>query len=488
MASGGGGSSRYERVPLAEAADYDSSEDGVAAVPAAAAPAPSLSTSSTAPPPPPPPVAAAAAAAQHNGGGGGGFVANLVANIQRLLAGLAGGGEEGAAAATPAARARAFAEHLRSRYLRGSERPLPALYAGSVEEALEACDRQLRPLLVYLHSEEHDDTAAFVGGTLADPALVRYIDDHFIVWGASASSPEGYAACNKFGVAGFPFVAVYATTAPATRGGGVRPPAAGTARFRRVWGHEGGAVSADALRGSLTAACETVLTTLDTMAAERAAVANERRLREEQERDYRESEARDRERARKRAADAAAAEAAAAAALRDAAAAAAAEEEARELADAIALSKELHKETVVAAARRRLADHPEPAATTKDISTLRLTLPSGAKLARRFLAADPLQAVYDYIVVASTELGAPLHHFDFGTNYPRRTFTPKADFSQSLRSAGLFPQAMVFVSQSAEQAAQDKLEAAADDGGEGDGSGASGGGGAAAAAAPAPAT
>jgi hypothetical protein len=132
--------------------------------------------------------------------------------------------------------------------------------------------------------------------------------------------------------------------------------------------------------------------------------------------------------------------------------------EEQELAAAIALSTELHKESELAEARNRLAGHPEPPATgsREEVSALRFTLPSGARLQRRFLAQDTLQTVRDYLTVATHELGAPIHHFDLGTNYPRRTFAEGGDASMTLKAAGLFPQAMVFLSQSTAQLARDK--------------------------------
>lgn len=199
-------------------------------------------------------------------------------------------------------------------------------------------------------------------------------------------------------------------------------------------------------------------------------------------RDFRESEARDiarnreREVEERREAAAAAAEAAARAEeeRRQREAAEAAEEEA-ELAAAIALSHRLHEESELDAARRRIASHPEPAAGgPEEVSALRFTLPSGVRLQRRFLARDPLQAVRDYVLIASAELGTPLKHFDLGTNFPRRSFpepppaaAPPAgvgagpehvhpSLAMTLKEAGLFPQAMVFVSQSAAQKDRDR--------------------------------
>jgi hypothetical protein len=134
-------------------------------------------------------------------------------------------------------------------------------------------------------------------------------------------------------------------------------------------------------------------------------------------------------------------------------------EDAKELEDAISLSKELHKESIVASARRRLEQHPEPPTGT-DTCLVRFTLPTAVKLQRRFLSADSLQTVRDYVVVATTELGAPLHNFDLSTNYPKRLFSSSHDDSKTLKEVGLPQQVMFFVTQTPEQLEMDRTDAA----------------------------
>lgn len=74
-------------------------------------------------------------------------------------------------------------------------------------------------------------------------------------------------------------------------------------------------------------------------------------------------------------------------------------------------------------------------------------------LQRRFSASAPLSAVRDFLLVASAELGAPLAPpaaLEVSTNLPRRTFRigrlDAPDAALDLRAAGLFPQAMLYVS------------------------------------------
>lgn len=168
----------------------------------------------------------------------------------------------------------------------------------------------------------------------------------------------------------------------------------------------------------------------------------ERTLREEQEEQYREAEERDRRAAEAHEAQEAARRAEERRRLEEEAAA----EEARELAAAVELSKSLHRESDVASAARRLESHAEPAKGAAGVASLRFQLPSGHKLERRFDGSDTVQTVRDFIMVAAAELNTPLHTFNLCTTFPRRVFTDAAsDTGQDLRSAGLFPHAMLLV-------------------------------------------
>lgn len=139
--------------------------------------------------------------------------------------------------------------------------------------------------------------------------------------------------------------------------------------------------------------------------------------------------------------------------------------EAAELANAIALSHELDAASEVTRARARLAAHPEPpeGAPRGSATQLRITLPSGAKLGRRFAPADTLATVRDWVFATSHELGTPLRSpaaFDLACSMPRRTFAggggggsgrsgsgPGPEDGLDLQAAGLHPQAVLFVTE-----------------------------------------
>lgn len=136
-------------------------------------------------------------------------------------------------------------------------------------------------------------------------------------------------------------------------------------------------------------------------------------------------------------------------------------EEEAELAAAIKLSKQLDHEQEVESARQRLLNFPEPntgSNTNADISMIRFTLPNGLRLQRRFAVTDTLQCIRDFIFVASHESKKPLCHFDFGTNFPRRTFLENENNEMTIKNAGLYPQVMLFVTQTPSQRDLDKEE------------------------------
>ena len=200
---------------------------------------------------------------------------------------------------------------------------------------------------------------------------------------------------------------------------------------------------------------------------------------------YTEAEETDRRRTLERQAAAAAAAHSAAEEARRVAAEAHAADEAKELADAISLSRVLTSESNLEAAKRRLEAHPEPPATRPGVgapstTNIRVTLPSGTKLQRRFETTDTVSTLRDFVFVAahalsegdavassssaaaaaagsaaagSSEVISPRSAllldpdtFELTCSYPRRVFTASAaDGALDMKAAGLAPQAVLFV-------------------------------------------
>ncbi len=101
----------------------------------------------------------------------------------------------------------------------------------------------------------------------------------------------------------------------------------------------------------------------------------------------------------------------------------AAAEDAEELRAAVELSLALEAESSLAGARARVDAAPPPPLGTPGAVTVRVALPTGSKLERRFPAGATVALLADFVVVASADLGEPLPQeaFDLGMQVPPRT-------------------------------------------------------------------
>ena len=73
---------------------------------------------------------------------------------------------------------------------------------------LEAAKKDLKFLLVYLHSEEHQHTTHFCTSVLADPELIAYVSQSMLFWGCSVRKPEGYRVSQALRENSYPALAV----------------------------------------------------------------------------------------------------------------------------------------------------------------------------------------------------------------------------------------------------------------------------------------
>jgi len=111
----------------------------------------------------------------------------------------------------------------------------------------------------------------------------------------------------------------------------------------------------------------------------------------------------------------------------------------KELEEALRISKE---EATKAHQKRKVESLPiEPPVDATDVTKTIIRLPDGTRLNRRFLANEPLQVLFDFIEVSAGE-GAHMDTLEVATTHPRRVYT---DPRQTFREAGLVPQAMLFV-------------------------------------------
>ncbi len=82
-------------------------------------------------------------------------------------------------------------------------------HAGSYSRALEDAKKDLRFLLVYLHSPNHQDTDEFCRRTIASSALQEFVANmNVIVWACSVDTAEGYRVSQALRESTYPFLAL----------------------------------------------------------------------------------------------------------------------------------------------------------------------------------------------------------------------------------------------------------------------------------------
>ena len=140
-------------------------------------------------------------------------VLRAVASILDLRAlmgpgGEGDGGRRGAAGRRdPAADVAEFRAAFADRY--GDRERRPDFLRGSYNQALEEAKRDLRFLLVYLHSGRHQDTDAFCGETLCSDRLQDFLEENqVLLWGCSVETSEGHRVSQAMRECAYPFLAV----------------------------------------------------------------------------------------------------------------------------------------------------------------------------------------------------------------------------------------------------------------------------------------
>ncbi|KAI0317540.1 hypothetical protein OF83DRAFT_1171889 [Amylostereum chailletii] len=176
-------------------------------------------------------------------------------------------------------------------------RVLPDFWLGTYEEAVRACQQQVRIGCIVLVSAEHDDDLPFKRETLTDPGLLDLlVKEEFLLWGGDVRGREAWSASQKLGATTFPFVAFVALQPP--RGvptSGRSPTPVMTILSRHQGAHS---TSARALKDHIsTSLLPRVSPTLERLRNQQRERALERSLREEQDKRFEESARRDREKA-----------------------------------------------------------------------------------------------------------------------------------------------------------------------------------------------
>ncbi|KAF8314993.1 hypothetical protein DL93DRAFT_2079643 [Clavulina sp. PMI_390] len=305
---------------------------------------------------------------------------------------------------------------------------LPDFFIGSYEQALKAAETELKVLCVILLTNEHDDVPEFRGNVLPDPDFVKVLTNNdFIVYAGDIRTRDAYQTSLRLGATTYPFVA-FVSLHPVPQNM-ANSASNRTPKLTVLSRHEGLAkTTAPTLTTYISATLLPRVTPLLTrLRTERWERAQERKLREEQDRAFAEAAARDRERTLKKQAE----ERAAAEAARKA-------EEER-------LAKATTKAN--AAAWRRYARRALLVPEAKDGVRIGVRMPDGKRILRTFDRANSTVDVYIFVetlfIPASedpssdpttpppgfTTDACAQHEWAFGlvTSFPRKEILPSKE-------------------------------------------------------------
>ena len=290
---------------------------------------------------------------------------------------------------------------------------LTTFHTGSYIKALEEAKRDLKFLLVYLHSPCHQDTEKFCSQTLASPALRDFlINMNVIVWACSVDTPEGYRVSQALRESSYPFLALIVLRQSKMM----------------VVGRVEGFVAAEPLVERLQVVIRDNEAYIVAASAERAERNINAEIRQEQDAAFQETLRLDQERERlKREAE-------------EAKKREEEEERAREQA-------EVDRKASIQRQKIQLASEvpEEPSVEVAEAVRIVIKLPEGQRLERRFLRSQSLKYLYYYVF---SHPDSP-DEFDITTNFPRKVLEckPMADGTDPLtfEEAGLGKSTMLFV-------------------------------------------
>ncbi|TRY63484.1 hypothetical protein TCAL_06854 [Tigriopus californicus] len=286
----------------------------------------------------------------------------------------------------------------------------PPFFRGTYSQLLEAAKKDLKFVLVYIHSAEHEDTQAFCRSTLATSGLSDFVTQRDILfWGVSTDSYEGHRVSQALRESTYPFLAVIVL------------------RQHRMMlvGRIEGSLSLD----ELTPRLERIINDNEAFIVAARADREERHLnqtiRQEQDAAFQETLRLDQEKQRKR-------QEAEEQKQREA------EEEQQRLRD-----EQERKERIQRMKIELVSEIPEePAKEDAEAVRVLIKLPGGQRLERRFLKSDSLKCLYYYVFCHPDSPD----EFDITTNFPKKVLKCKPDDEpSSFQESGLGRSEMLFV-------------------------------------------
>eukprot|EP00930_Biecheleria_cincta_P093743 TRINITY_DN8427_c0_g1_i2.p1 TRINITY_DN8427_c0_g1~~TRINITY_DN8427_c0_g1_i2.p1 ORF type:complete len:468 (-),score=113.46 TRINITY_DN8427_c0_g1_i2:171-1574(-) len=258
----------------------------------------------------------------------------------------------------------AFNRALTASY--GSQLALPQFYEGSFAAAISAARRDVKLLVVFLHSEHSQYAQRFLTEVLGNDLIRTQLEDNFIVWGGDIARMEAHQVAQSIRVRQFPSFSVLL---PAT------------VEEIRVIGAVQGRIEFDAVSALLTACLQEIETHRSEILAQQFQRDEDRSLREQQDLEYQQALEMDRQREAQREQQE----------REEAVAKKLAEDELRKEQEEVA-KIESRRQSLQAKRQTAAAALPTPGPDCK--ASISLRLPTGQRVQRKFLPTAVLADVY----------------------------------------------------------------------------------------------
>lgn len=296
----------------------------------------------------------------------------------------------------------------------------PQFLRGSYEDALNKAKRDLRFLLVYLHSQDHSSTERFCRDCLCSSGFIDYVNENMIFWGCDANSREGYRVSQVMQEATYPFLALLCLQ---------------DSRMMIVDRLEAAQMTVDEVMACLIRAVDNNEPSLIAARSDRQQRSASIALREQQDKAYLESLRQDQEKERRQQEE---------------------QQRIKEEEEAMQKKQQQLQDMQESLARQREEKKrnlpPEPETGATDSTKVLLRLPDGRRLERRFAQTDSLQVLYDYVFCSDESL----QKFVLVSSYPRKELRIEPSSTiPTLEEAGLIPSASLFVQYESDDAESD---------------------------------
>lgn len=301
----------------------------------------------------------------------------------------------------------------------------PQLFQGSFQDAIAEAKSSYKFLVVYLHSEAHQDTGNFVEKVFCDQTVIEVLNRNFVVWAGDVSLAGPHLVSVKLQIDGFPALCVFSPS--------IFVPQSHLAVLRDAYvqlplqlyklADTSNNTDLEDILHMLTGVVDQYSGWINAIRRTAREAAANRQLLEDQDNAYEASLRRDEERAQ---AEALEAEQRRERERLELAQLAAAQEEERlrleeeemEAARAVAELTESRERAIL-----RLAEEPSPDDPNAVSITFRTT--DANRYTRRFLDTHTVESLYDFC----RTLDSTPAQFSLATPYPRRTLS---DLSQSI--------------------------------------------------------